>query len=168
MSISLAQEITRATTFQTNALINRDAHLTPTITNAERQAGKRMSTTRFMGRLRKLNPHLRALTFDQAPNTALLVLDLPDGTFQKLMPFENSEAMPEWSVMNVKKQFDINLGRYVDIPWDEKTRGWRTVLARLIRSKIIFKAQTEKAFGVGNRASWKALTGATDSTEGIL
>jgi len=142
-------------------------HLAAILSNVERQTGKYLSTTRFMSKLRKLNKSLVAVdTVD--PKTALLYLDIPGNKRLKLMPMENSMRVPEWSIMSTKKQFDLALGRDVDVPWNEETRGWRTVLLRLIRLGIITKEATEREFGVGQRASWRNLTGSGNTAEGIL
>ena len=47
----------------------------------------------------------------------------------------------------------------VEIPWYHQKRGWREVLLRLLYKKLITVTDAERVFGVGQRASWRILTG---------
>lgn len=40
------------------------------------------------------------------------------------------------------------------IVWHERSRGWRTVLLRLVAAKIITPVQAEATFGADNRPEW--------------
>lgn len=43
--------------------------------------------------------------------------------------------------------------------WGEKTRGWRTVLIRLIQSRLLTLSDAERVFGADIRPQWAAGTG---------
>lgn len=51
-----------------------------------------------------------------------------------------------------------------ELPWVEKIRGWRTMLAILIHAKYITIAQAEAQFGVSSRRSWAESTGRRTKT----
>lgn len=46
--------------------------------------------------------------------------------------------------------------RYVDVPWREEVRGWRTVVLRLIVLGLISPADAERAFGHDQTPEWSS------------
>lgn len=145
-------------------------HLVGSVTSAEKQAGNTLTSAAFMARLRKINPDLIMVPHpnqNQAEwlkNTGLLYLTLPDQTLEYLMPCE-WDRMPEWSVMSqsTARKPDWKAGglwKTVPVVGRETKRGWRTILIRLIKKRLITLGATEKEFGIpSDRQSWYVLTG---------
>ncbi len=45
--------------------------------------------------------------------------------------------------------------RKVLIPWSEKTRGWRTILIKLVIAGVITPRQAEESFGAADNREWQ-------------
>lgn len=167
------------------ALID-DKDLAPT--NAERQLGQVMWPHEFEPRLKSLVPNLHFEHNSWNPKMKALYLIHPDGTKEYLQAYHNS-PMPEYSIFNTREEeiwdgtphisrqdlpkgeiqadgsyaYDSTAARpgfkKIKKPWNEITRGWRTVLLRLLGPGLITINQLETVFGPGNRPSWTAHTG---------
>ncbi len=144
----------------------RDSHLVGTATNLEHQMGTALTPEIFLQKLRKINPDIHAMPLSK--HAIRLFLALPDGRGMVLPPLENRPQIPEWSVMSEKEEKNPFTQEKYRRPWAESIRGWRTNLLRMIQDGIITKVAAEKEFGVGQRASWRNLTGSGTTTEGIL
>ena len=138
------------------------------VSNRERQEGKRLTSTEFMRRLRTLNSDLlmEPHPYRHAPinaDKACIYLLLPDGRKEFIMVCE-ADWMPEWSVMGemtVRTPNGSPQGYWPEtrIPGREIKRGWRTVLIRLLHKGLLSLPAVEREFGTGDRESWKILTG---------
>lgn len=145
------------------------------INNSDAQLGRRLTTSHFMSKLRRINPdfflepHPLGVNCPQ-PNVkkyfqtkAVLYLTLPDGTRETIMPMEN-DWMPEWSIMSsteVQKPDPGGSTAWVKskVPKNEIKRGWRTVLIRLLIKGLVNITAVEREFTPGDRLSWQVLTG---------
>ena len=119
--------------------------------NAEAQKGIPLHSQEIIKRLIKINPQL---WFEPAKaNSKLIGVYLLDpnaeGGRRHIMGME-SGISPEFSVRH----------KNPDGTFKNETRGWRTVLGRLIRGKYISKARAEALFGPPNRDSryWQLFT----------
>ena len=122
-----------------------------TMAQWEAQVGIPLQGERIIGRLRKMNPQLyfERSKSDGTKYGAYLLNPLREGGLEYLVGFE-TEINPEFTVM-----LQDDKGKFKKfIP------GWRRVLMRLIRSRIISEAQANKVFGPPNRDSerWTLLT----------
>ncbi len=169
---------TREVTLHGTQNETRDAglveHRDSSVANPERQAGKKLSPTEFMAKLRKVNPDiiLEPHPGVSAPkNTAFhrlnkdkACLHLVIGDVKKFLLVCEGDYMPEWTVMTTKKikapegNYVQGLWKMTPIPWNIEKRGWREVLIWLIRMKVVSLEPVERIFGVGDRKSWKTLT----------
>jgi len=138
------------------------------VANAERQRGKGMTATVFMAKLRTINsnlvmePHPHR-EFKINADKACIYLLLPNGKKEFVIVCEN-DFMPEWSVMDtisVRRPDGKVEGMWktVQVPGHEVKRGWRTVLVRLIHKGLVSLSEVERVFGVGDRETWRVLTG---------
>lgn len=157
----------------------RDAHLVSdkhkSVANADRQAGRKMSATEFINKLRKINPDI---VLEPHPGVSAPVetafhrlnkdkacLHLTIGGSKQFLMVCEGDYMPEWTVMDTRviKKPDASspdgMWKPAEIPWHCVKRGWREVLIRLIRMRIVSLEPVEKVFGAGDRSSWKTLTG---------
>lgn len=145
------------------------------VANAERQAGRRLTATEFINKLRKINPDFvldphpgvsapkdtmfHKLNFDKA----CLNIFLPDGKKHFLIVCEG-DIMPEWTIMATKEvlapgRVPNGLWDKVKIPHHKEKRGWREVLMFLITRRLITLADSDRVFGPSDRESWKIITG---------
>ena len=119
--------------------------------NPDAQVGIPLQGERIIGRLKRLNPNLwfeRSLS-DPTRYGCYALSPLHDGGKLYIVGFE-AELNPEFTVIVNDEQ-----GKFKKfIP------GWRRVLMRLIRSRLISEAQANKVFGPPNRDSerWTQLT----------
>ena len=119
--------------------------------NMDAQIGIPLQGERIIGRLKKLNPNLwfeRSLSDSSKYGCYLLRSDV-DGGKEYLVGFE-AELNPEFTVIVNDDQ-----GKFKKfIP------GWRRVLMRLIRARVITEARAHAVFGPPNRDSerWTQLT----------
>ena len=146
------------------------------------QEGTKLSATRFMELLHKINkdlvliPHPAVFAADK--NTAFYRMNCDKATLNLVVGDRKIQVvvcegdwMPEWDVMDtakVKVPDSTNPAlpwHEVERPWHLTKRGWRTVLFRLIQQKIVTVDDVERVFGVGNRPVWKIMTG---KGQGIL
>lgn len=152
-----------------SALLGRDG-----VSNSEVQEGQGMTGLQFITKLKTINPDftLEAHPGSHADHeTMFYKLNHDKGCLHLLVGGKKiyvmvceGEWMPEWTIMTTKKQLgpgsDPNAAWVeVEIPWYHQKRGWREVLLRLIYSRLISVTDAEKVFGVGQRKSWKVLTG---------
>jgi len=133
------------------------------ISNAEYQRGNKLTKGQFENRLRKLNPkivivkHPNPLKITHFETKACLYVEMPDGTRGQLFPCEG-DWMPEWDIWG-EMVIKTPLGELRKMPYMCVKRGWRTVLIRLITMNLLKLEDAEREFGVGNRFSWRVMTG---------
>ena len=130
------------------------------------QLGTPMTCQQVMAKLRLCNPRLhfeRSLAFPHLMGVYLLAPEMtPAGTtvLQKKHLFGmEAGIMPEFTVIHKIKIPVANrelFGRKEatrDVPWKmvetyrDQTRGWRTVLLRLLHAKLITRGDVERHFG---------------------
>jgi hypothetical protein len=131
-------------------------------TSLESQLGRPLTRLQFEQRLKKCNTNLFTEVSNAFPDKAgIYVMDnLPDpstGTMRKRKRFITGMMngfMPEFSVRHVEMEEVPNPscpGEMTQRPkFTGETRGWRTVLATLIRSRIITSGSAEKNFELLN------------------
>lgn len=108
-----------------------------------------LSPAQLMKRLIKLNPNLYFERSLAAPkNMGVYLLDPAiEGGKRFIVGMQADDAMPEYSVLNKD-------GAY------EEKRGWRTVLYRLIKERLVTPTQAEVMFGLNTESrNWAILTG---------
>jgi hypothetical protein len=125
-------------------------------TSYEAQAGLELEPYVIMCRLRKLNHqlHFEPSTHDSQKMGIYLLDPLAGKRF--LCGMERERKMPEFSVRQVIP-FDLSTGQRDRF---RETRGWRSVLSKLIRCRAISQAKAEVMFGPPNRESelWQLRT----------
>lgn len=145
------------------------------VSNAERQTGRKLTVEQFMEKVNKLNrdivfkPHwakdskLNNSFVRLNRNKGALYLRVADKEVQ-LFPCEG-DWMPEWSIFT-EKTIRMPDRANPDGPWKEvqipnyvDKRGWRECLMMLIQKGLLGLEAVERSFGAGNRPSWKVLTG---------
>lgn len=145
------------------------------VSNVERQTGRKLTVEQFMTKVNKLNkdiffkPHwAKHSNLDNSfvrlnRDKGTLNLRVGDREVQ-LFPCEG-DWMPEWSIM-AEKTIKMPDRDNPDGPWKEvkipnyvSKRGWRECLILLIQKGLLGLDAVERSFGVGNRPSWKVLTG---------
>jgi hypothetical protein len=130
-------------------------------TTLEAQLGRPLTRIQFEQRLKKCNSNLFTEVSNAFPDKAgIYVMDsLPDstGVLRKQKRFITglmNGFMPEFSVRHVEMEKVPNPscpGEMTERPkFTGETRGWRTVLATLIRSKIISPTAAERNFELLN------------------
>ena len=128
------------------------------ITNAIAQMGRPMTAETVMAKLRLCNSHLR---FERANNfpdlIGIYLLDehgrhtINGAKVTHIMGME-ARTMPEFTVIHETTK-DIPDPDNPNGPWKEvktyagQTRGWRTILVRLLHAKLINRGDVEKHFG---------------------
>lgn len=156
---TLAQEI-RSNTITVEPDGQRD------VSNLLAQMGRPMSCSEVMDRLILCNPNLvfERSNADSSKMGVYVLRDykLPTGGFEKKKVFlfgMESGFMPEFSVLHKAKAHLPNpelLGstkRTREVDWlavdtfASETRGWRTVLVRLLHQQLITRHEIEKYFG---------------------
>ena len=152
------------------------------IKNAEERMGRPMWPKELEARLTRLNSNLlfeviaenpskkRLSVVDQRGKHFIAVYEnclMPERSIPKLREME----VPEPNLTHIdRKDFSsdpeaIRPGwRKIQIPWGEKTRGWRTVLVRLIQDGLITVAQAELEFGSDETPEWRQHTGKGEFT----
>ena len=142
----------------------------PTI--PERQKGNPLTTIKFVNKVKKILPYVHWVLNPHHSDKF--------GLFLKGKQFTSGEypSMPEWSILEItyeemptispetfttKEGFKRELF-HPGIPPMQRTpagfrevkRGWRTILLRLIKARLLSLETVEQEFGIGNRASWAA------------
>jgi len=157
--------------WETNFVTHAPDGSRPT-TNLEAQLGRPLSRLQFEQRLKKCNPNLFTEVSNGFPDKAgIYVMDgLPDelGVIRKQKRFVTGMMngfMPEFSVRHVEYENVPNPSCPGEMTKREKftgeTRGWRTVLATLIRSRLVSGASAEKNFELAKgqeSRNWNLLT----------
>lgn len=127
-------------------------------TSYEAQAGLELDPYLIMCRLRKLNQSLFFEPSKHDPKKiGIYLLDpLAEEGKRFLCGMERERKMPEFSVRQVVP-FDLATGQKDRF---KETRGWRSVLSKLIRCGVISKTKAEIVFGPPNRDSelWQLRT----------
>lgn len=150
----------------------------------ECQLGQPLTSAAFEARLKKLNPNLLGeIHPTKADKRCLYLIDQRGKQF--ICAYENG-YMPEFSVWRTKTEevwdgtthitkADLPKGemvngeweweenkrpgyKYVEIPYGEAIRGWRTVLLKIIGNFINTPAEVERIFGTCDSMSWAAHT----------
>jgi hypothetical protein len=141
-------------------------------TTLEAQLGRPLNRLQFEQRLKLCNPNLFTETSKAFPEKAGIyaVVDLPDelGVLRKTKKFLTgimNGFMPEFSVRHVEYEEVPNPASPGEMTKREKfvgeTRGWRTALVTLIRSKHLDKESVRKNFETGKgqeSRNWHLLT----------
>lgn len=166
------------------ATLMDDKDLSPT--NAERQLGKLMWPHELEVRLQKLIPNLHFLHNPTNTRMKAMYLLVPGQTDEYLLAYNNM-PMPEYSIFSFKEEeywdgtehinrADFPKGelqangefkydgprpgfKRIKRPWNEMTRGWRTVLVKLVQRGLLSPVTAESIFGTSDRASWNAHIG---------
>lgn len=115
----------------------------------EAQLGRPMTSGEIIKRLKRLNPNLLFERSIADPSImGIYVAEKNEYGRRHLFGFEFGYS-PEYSVRTTDAE-----GRFREV------RGWRTVLARLIRTRMISKEAAENAFGIPTLDSknWQTLT----------
>jgi hypothetical protein len=152
------------------------------IKNAEERMGRPMWPSEFEQRLKRLNANLFFEVIEGNPSKKRLsVVDQRGKHFVAV--YENSlmpeRSIPRLRVMEVPEPNVTHIDRKdlssdpealrpgwrkITVPWGEKTRGWRTVLVRLIGNGLITVAQAENEFGSDETPEWRQHTGKGEYT----
>ncbi len=142
------------------------------VTNASAQMGRPLSSKQVEQRLSKMNSNLWFETsLRDSTKTGIYVIELSPNvitgnseTHKRFVCGMESAFMPERSVRHYRKKRvpdpDVH-GHFQEVKeFTGETRGWRTVLARLLRERLIRKGQIDSFFPMdaGNSANWQALT----------
>ena len=170
-----------------HAVYLEDNNLSPA--NADRQIGQPMFANDLEVRLKKLNPNLyfESNPFNKSKKACYLLQPgagkvfvcayengvMPEHSIMKVKEEEvwdvdqvhlNRKDMPKHEfVPGVGYQFDPTAARpgfkKVKLPWGELTRGWRTVLLKIVISGLATITDVERIFGTDNRPEWAGHTG---------
>lgn len=108
-----------------------------------------LTPAQMMKRLIKLNPNLYFERSKAAPKQMGIYLLDPslDGGKRFIVGMHADDPMPEYSVLNAE-------GAY------EEKRGWRTVLYRLLKERLVSQGQVDVMFGLNSDSrNWAILTG---------
>lgn len=137
------------------------------------QLGRPMSNVEFWRRLRLLNHNLHVEpSLGDSTKQVIFALEhqrTATGGWEMVKRYvcgmEAAEVMPEFSVRHTKEKLipDVTVpGQWGKVKaFAGETRGWRTVLARLLRDGLISLEVTERLFDIsGGRPSknWHVLT----------
>jgi hypothetical protein len=131
------------------------------VTNSLAQTGRAMTSSEVILRLKKMN---RSLWFEPSilsPSVMGIYVILGDE--KKFICGMERGWMPEFSIRHTKDEEvpDGSGGWRKVATFQRETRGWRTVLARLLRDRLISMPQIDKFFNpLGGRSSqnWQTLT----------
>lgn len=127
------------------------------ITNALAQMGRPMTAETVIAKLKRCNNSLR---FERSKNfpdlIGIYILDKDgrhtiDGEHVRHMMGMEARTMPEFTVIHETTK-DIpdpdNPGQWKEVKtYAGQTRGWRTLLVRLLHAKLINRLDVEKHFG---------------------
>lgn len=140
-------------------------------THIERQLGVSLWPGELEAMLQTLDAGLRIQRNPRNPSKAVVVWvhRTDDGVkAEELFPCEWG-LMPEYSIMarrTVEVPFlghaaepDTPLLAEAEAVGEELTRGWRSVLARLVLKRILTPTQVENTFGSSPRKAWATLLG---------
>lgn len=142
-------------------------------TNYLARLGRPMHADKFIQKLHKLNSNLVFERSVNYPRLTGIYVHHPITDLERLMGKEErrhvcgmeSEWMPEFSQSHHKTERvpdTSNPGQMKDVrTFTGETRGWRTVLARLIRERLVSKELADKEFSIsaGRQSyNWKELT----------
>lgn len=133
------------------------------VTSPEQQLGNSLSFSYIKKRLMKCNPNFHFERSINKPDRYCLYL-LGGGRKDFVMAMEAGYS-PERSVRAVREEElpDPNNPEGTithRVPYKEATRGWRTVLARLIRKRLITVEQARRYFPINkghNSRNWHRL-----------
>lgn len=129
-------------------------------TNLIARLGRPLHANTFISKVRKLNP---ALIFERSlryPRLTGIYLEIPITELEKALGSESkrhicgmeSEWMPEFSQSHYKTDSVPDMANPGNMIQKKvfigETRGWRTVLMRLIRERLISPAKANKAFNI--------------------
>lgn len=135
-------------------------------TSYAQQLGRPFSAAELQRRLKWCNPNLVfEVSLSDVTKTGIYILENQDGkTERRFVCGMMSGVSPERSI-RVPKSKKIpnpdNEGEWVNVDViSEEIRGWRTVLARLLVSKLITQAQIDRNFPPhdGVSCNWQKLT----------
>lgn len=141
-------------------------------TNLEQQIGQPLSSPEFIRRLQAMNQDFVVDPTLTDPTKMGIYVVRPqkqdDGSLRTEKVFIcglTRGFMPERSVRHMKRERmpnpdPHNKGTFIDVDvFTKETRGWRTVLAKLLRFRLITEAQIAKHFPPNlNSRNWKLLT----------
>ena len=129
--------------------------------NPQAQMGRRIPVTDMILRLKRMNPNLIIEIHQNDPSRYCVSIEKDGHNIktgqhgrykQFLCAFGSTEDLPEFSVMAPRMEDrptpDGRIENRIKHAY-EKTRGWRTVLAKLCAAGLICEAQIEKEFHVG-------------------
>ncbi len=141
--------------------------------------GKPMQATALEAKLKVLNPSLCFQWNEFNSTKKAMYRSTPKGP-EYLFPYD-SGLMPERSIMAVeeemipdaavfqpgfvldRKEFKADgsnpYSRKVKKVWNERQRGWRTVLLKLVRCGALTVTQVETTFGSANTREWQGHLG---------
>lgn len=115
--------------------------------------GYSLTPGQLMKRLLELCPRLHFERSHAVPKQmGIYLLDQNiEGGKRFICGMHADDPMPEFSVLNKEGAF-------------EEKRGWRTVLYRLMKERLITYGQVEIVFGPGDSRNWAILTGRRNAT----
>ena len=142
------------------------------ISNVLAQMGRPLTCEQVKERLKKCNYRFH-FEVANADHTKTGIYLLPE---KKFICGMESGVMPEFTVIHKAKTKVANpdlLGKDVkrEVPWKEvdtyvdQTRGWRTVLARLLHAKLITRSDVETYFGWNPSVESKRWHDQTDGSD---
>jgi len=159
----------------------------------EQRVGRPLSTDDVAKRLHQCNPNLIIERSIKFPDMTGIYFEKDErtaaGTWEKrkvfLFTMSSGAIMPEMEVAHVTmkkvpnpevvnatagKEVPREAVRWIEIPTVyDLTRGWRTVLIRLLRAELITRADVEKHFGwtpSQPSRNWSMLTGDHNAANG--
>lgn len=132
------------------------------VTNFAAQLGTPLTSQQVVERLRRCNPKLHFEVSHSDP-TKMGVYILTSHEEKKFICGMEFGYMPEFSVRHttIRRSPDPdNPGNWLEREvFERETRGWRTVLARLIRGRFITPTQAYSHFPLGRSSkNWHVLT----------
>lgn len=125
------------------------------VTDAVAQMGRPMTSEAVIAKLKQCNSHLRFERSNNYPDMIGIYLLDPAGRHSingekvtHVMGMESS-TMPEFTIIRkMKKRVPDNDGQWKEIEtYVGQTRGWRTILVRLLHAGFINRYDVEKHFG---------------------
>jgi hypothetical protein len=133
------------------------------VTDVLAQVGRPLASADVQRRLLKLNPNLIFEKSRACPEKTGIYIAAPSDNWhregRRFICGMESAYMPEFSVRHARQEDGLNGSLHLVM--DGETRGWRTVLARLIRERLITLEQAEREFAVGRgrcSRNWQMLT----------
>lgn len=133
------------------------------VTDTLAQVGRPLDAPEVQRRLLLLNPNLIFERSRACPEKTGIYLPAPSSPYhpegRRFICGMESCWMPEFSVRHTRQE--TGLDNSLHLVMDGETRGWRTVLARLIRERLITLPQAERAFALTRGRSsrnWQMVT----------